>query len=201
VASRWPTPGVVLADASYWHQRQIEAVMRRVLATLDGRALHRRRQATIEPVFGQLKFNRQMGRFQRRGRAVCRSEWRLIAATHNLLKLYRHQIAAAPAAPLSNSACVAPGLRRHRGVSRQPRVNASARRICPASKLAICPRGPRWAAPRTRTSRPSRPTSRPPLCIDAPCLAILAHRDFPVPASVRLRLRTDQLPAPTLPLP
>jgi hypothetical protein len=120
-------PDVVLADAGYWHQRQIEAVvgdgirvlvspdsslrrgprpgwtgglydfMRRVLATPDGRALYRRRQATIEPVFGQLKFNRQMGRFQRRGRAACRSEWRLIAATHNLLKLHRHQIAAAPA--------------------------------------------------------------------------------------------------------
>ena len=118
---------VVLADAGYWHQRQIEALvsdgiqvlvapdsslrrgprpgwtgglydfMRRVLATPDGRALYRRRQATIEPVFGQLKFNRQIRRFQRRGRAACRSEWRLIAATHNLLKLHRHRIAAVPA--------------------------------------------------------------------------------------------------------
>jgi transposase len=118
-------PTVVLADAGYWHQRQIETVvsdgiqvlvspdsslrrgprpgwtgglydfMRRVLSTPDGRALYRRRQATIEPVFGQLKFNRQMGRFQRRGRAACRSEWRLIAATHNLLKLHRHQITTA----------------------------------------------------------------------------------------------------------
>jgi Transposase DDE domain len=52
--------------------------MRRVLATPDGRALYRRRQATIEPVFGQLNFNRQIRRFQRRGRAACRSEWRLI---------------------------------------------------------------------------------------------------------------------------
>ncbi len=119
-------PGVVLADAGYWHQRQIERVvsdiqvlvspdsslrrgarpgwtgglydfMRRVLATPDGRALYRQRQATIEPVFGQLKFNRQIRRFQRRGRAACRSEWRLIAATHNLLKLHRHRIAAVPA--------------------------------------------------------------------------------------------------------
>jgi hypothetical protein len=68
-----------------------------VLATPDGHDLYRRRQATIEPVFGQLKFNRQIRRFQRRGRAACRSEWRLIAATHNLLKLHRHQIAAIPA--------------------------------------------------------------------------------------------------------
>ena len=118
----------MVADAGYWHQRQIETivddgiqvlvspdsglrqgprpgwtgglydVMRRVLATPDGRALYRRRQARIEPVFGQLKFNRQISRFQRRGRAACRSEWRLIAATHNILKLHRHQIAAAPPA-------------------------------------------------------------------------------------------------------
>ena len=42
----------------------------------------------IEPVFGDIKFNRKLDRFQRRGRAACRSEWRLIAATHNLLKLH-----------------------------------------------------------------------------------------------------------------
>jgi predicted GTPase len=34
-------------------------------------------------------------RFQRRGRSACRSEWRLIAATHNLLKLHNHKLAAA----------------------------------------------------------------------------------------------------------
>jgi hypothetical protein len=120
-------PDVVLADAGYWHQRQIETVvadgiqvlvspdsslrrgarpgwtgglhdfMRRVLSSQGGRALYRQRQATIEPVFGQLKFNRQIRRFQRRGRAACRSEWRLVAATHNLLKLHHHRIAAIPA--------------------------------------------------------------------------------------------------------
>jgi hypothetical protein len=120
-------PDVVLADAGYWHQRQIEAVvsdgmqvlvppdaglrkgarpgwngglydfMRRVLATLDGRALYRQRQITIEPVFGQIKFNRQLRRFQRPGRSACRREWRFIAATHNLLKLHHHRLAAVPA--------------------------------------------------------------------------------------------------------
>jgi hypothetical protein len=44
-------------------------------------------------VFGQIKFNRQIRRFQRRGRAACRSEWRFIAATHNLLKLHRNRLA------------------------------------------------------------------------------------------------------------
>jgi hypothetical protein len=51
----------------------------------------------IEPVFAQIKQIRRAGRFKRRGRAAVRSEWRLIAATHNLMKLHRHTLAAAAA--------------------------------------------------------------------------------------------------------
>jgi hypothetical protein len=51
----------------------------------------------IEPVFANTKFNRRIDRFGRRGRSAVRSEWRLITATHNLLKLHKHQIAAAGA--------------------------------------------------------------------------------------------------------
>jgi transposase len=121
------SPEVVLADAGYWHKRQMESIvsrgtqvlippdsglrkgarpgwdkglyafMRRVLATEHGAELYRRRQATVEPVFAQMKFNRRLDRFIRRGRAPCRSEWRLIAATHNLLKLHSHQTALAAA--------------------------------------------------------------------------------------------------------
>jgi hypothetical protein len=43
------------------------------------------------------KFNRRCDRFQRRGRSTVRSEWRLIAATHNLLELWRHTTAPLPA--------------------------------------------------------------------------------------------------------
>ena len=71
--------------------------MRRVLQTDHGGALYRKRQATVEPVFGQIKFNRGITRFRRRGRSACRAEWRLITATHNLLKLHNHRIAAAGA--------------------------------------------------------------------------------------------------------
>jgi hypothetical protein len=118
-------PGVVLADAGYWHQRQMQQIagegiqvlvppdaglrrgprpgwtggmysfMRRVLATEHGQAFYRQRQITIEPVFGQIKSNRAIKRFHRRGRSACRSEWRLIAATHNVLKLHTHRLAAA----------------------------------------------------------------------------------------------------------
>ena len=69
--------------------------MRRVLATEAGGGLYSQRQWMVEPVFAQIKTNRRIDRFKRRGLAAARSEWRLIATTHNLLKLHRHQLAAA----------------------------------------------------------------------------------------------------------
>ena len=65
--------------------------MRRKLATQRGRRLYEQRRWMIEPVFGDIKENRGIRRFQRRGFEACASEWKLIAATHNLRKLYRHR--------------------------------------------------------------------------------------------------------------
>jgi hypothetical protein len=119
-------PEIVVADAGYWHQEQIEramadgvqvlvtpdgglrkgprrpgwdgglyAFMRAVINSEHGGALYKFRQQLIEPVFGHTKHNRQIHRFHRRGRAACRTEWRLITATHNLTKLHKHQLAIA----------------------------------------------------------------------------------------------------------
>jgi hypothetical protein len=71
--------------------------MRTVLQTDYGSGLYRRRKAMVEPVFAQTKHNRRIGSFQRRGRSAVRSEWRLITATHNLMKVHKHQLAAAAA--------------------------------------------------------------------------------------------------------
>jgi transposase len=120
-------PGVVLADAGYWSNGHIDSLrergmtpivapdghslagpkrgrrggpydfMRRVLATDKGADLYSRRQWMVEPVFAQIKAIRGIGRFKRRGRAAVRSEWRLIAATNNLLKLHKHALSAAAA--------------------------------------------------------------------------------------------------------
>jgi hypothetical protein len=68
--------------------------MRGVLASERGKDLYRRRQGLIEPLFANTKFNRKIYRFHRRGRSAVRSEWRLINATHNLLRLHNHRIAA-----------------------------------------------------------------------------------------------------------
>ena len=73
------------------------ASMRETLQSDYGGALYRRRKAMVEPVFAQTKHNRRINQFQRRGRSAARSEWRLITATHNLLKLYRRQMALATA--------------------------------------------------------------------------------------------------------
>jgi transposase len=117
-------PEVVLADAGYWSNDHIDALrergmipivapdstrhrvrknrlggpydfMRRVIATERGGALYSRRMPMVEPVFAQIKANRRIDRLKRRGRAAARSEWRLIATTHNLLKLYRSELAPA----------------------------------------------------------------------------------------------------------
>jgi transposase len=120
-------PEVVLADAGYWSNDHIDRLrergitplvapdadkrkgprktrlggaydfMRRVLKTSKGSDLYSCRQGMVEPVFADIKQNRRAGRFKRRGRAAVRSEWRLITATHNLLKLHRHTLATATA--------------------------------------------------------------------------------------------------------
>jgi len=64
-------------------------LMERKLLTERGRKLYKLRSQTVEPVFGQIKDVRGFDRFMRRGFDACRSEWSLICATHNLLKLWR----------------------------------------------------------------------------------------------------------------
>lgn len=64
--------------------------MARKLRTKPGRAAYRRRKAIVEPVFGQI-MTRQNGRnLLLRGKDAARAEWRLLAACHNLLKVFRH---------------------------------------------------------------------------------------------------------------
>ena len=64
--------------------------MRSVLSTDRGAALYKQRAQLIEPIFGDTKHNRGFTRFARRGRSAARTEWRLMATTHNLLKLHQH---------------------------------------------------------------------------------------------------------------
>jgi hypothetical protein len=117
-------PKVAVADAGYWHHEQMDSLaangvavlippdagkrkgarpgwqggrydwMRTVLATEAGQRLYGKRSQTVEPMFGHTKHNRGMSRFHRRGRSAGGTEWRLIAATHNLVKLHSHSLVA-----------------------------------------------------------------------------------------------------------
>ena len=69
--------------------------MRTVLGTELGKELYRKRQVSIEPVFGNTKHNRKIYRLNYRGRQLVRTEWRLVMLSHNLQKLHRHQLAVA----------------------------------------------------------------------------------------------------------
>ncbi len=64
-------------------------LMERKLLTERGRKLYKIRGKTVEPVFGQIKEALGFDRFMRRGIEACQSEWSLVCAVHNLLKLWR----------------------------------------------------------------------------------------------------------------
>jgi transposase len=64
--------------------------MARKLRTKPGRATYARRKAIVEPVFGQITTVQNGRRLLLRGIDGARGEWRLLAACHNLLKVFRH---------------------------------------------------------------------------------------------------------------
>jgi transposase len=77
----------------------LRAAMTAKLQSEQGKARYAKRQQTVEPVFGQVKDVRGARRFMRRGLRACAAEWKLLAGTHNLLKLWRHQTAGPLATP------------------------------------------------------------------------------------------------------
>lgn len=99
-------PELIIATKKDWKQRQalraadcprgripkglsLRERMERKLLTKRGRALHKKRGQIVEPIFGQIKNCRGILKFMRRGFEACAQEWKLICATHNLLKLWR----------------------------------------------------------------------------------------------------------------
>ena len=82
LASRGPIP----------KQATLTQRMERRLATKRVKAVYKKRAITVEPVFGQIKGARGITRFRRRGLDAARSEWLLIATTHNITKMWRASV-------------------------------------------------------------------------------------------------------------
>ena len=67
-------------------------LMAEKLRTESGRKLYAARKHIVEPVFGQIKSVRGFRKYLLRGWELVSAEWQLVCLTHNLLKIWRHQM-------------------------------------------------------------------------------------------------------------
>jgi len=64
--------------------------MKRKIDSPEGRRRYGRRFATVEPVFGNLRHNKQLNRFTLRGRRKVNTQWKLYCLVHNIEKLMNY---------------------------------------------------------------------------------------------------------------
>lgn len=64
--------------------------MKEAIDSDEGRALYGRRFATVEPVFGNLRYNKGLNRFTLRGQKKVDAQWKLFCLVHNIEKLARY---------------------------------------------------------------------------------------------------------------
>ncbi|MGH2907652.1 MAG: IS1182 family transposase [Solirubrobacterales bacterium] len=69
------------------------AQMKRRIDSPEGRWLYGQRFGTVEPVFGNLCYNKGLTRFTLRGRLKVDGQWKLFCLVHNIEKLARHGFA------------------------------------------------------------------------------------------------------------
>ncbi len=61
--------------------------MRRAIDSDKGRELYSQRIGTVEPVFGNIRHNKKLCRFNLRGRDKVNIQWHLYCMVHNIEKL------------------------------------------------------------------------------------------------------------------
>jgi hypothetical protein len=75
------------------HEKAQESASERMKRKIDtqlGREMIGRRFATVEPVFGNLRYNKGLNRFTLRGRQKVDGQWKLYCLVHNIEKLAHH---------------------------------------------------------------------------------------------------------------
>ena len=64
--------------------------MKQAIDSARGRRIYGRRMATVEPVFANLRHNKQLNRFTLRTQPKVNTQWNLYCLVHNIEKLARH---------------------------------------------------------------------------------------------------------------
>lgn len=64
--------------------------MKKRIDSAEGRAKYGRRFATVEPVFGNIRYNKRLDRFTLRGQKKVDAQWKLFCLVHNIEKLAHH---------------------------------------------------------------------------------------------------------------
>ena len=95
-------PTTILVDSGYENMEQIEQVqkpgglkkrrrqaMAKRMASKPARRIFRKRQQTVEPVFGIIKEVLGFGRFHLRALPKVESEWKLVCLIYNLKRLFK----------------------------------------------------------------------------------------------------------------
>jgi hypothetical protein len=93
------TPDVTqVRQVAMFHKRQTSPLkhteeMKQRIDSPEGRAMYGRRMGTVEPVFGNLRYNKSLGRFTLRGQQKVDIQWKLYCMVHNIEKLAHHRYA------------------------------------------------------------------------------------------------------------
>lgn len=82
-------------QVAFFHKHQASPLlyterMKQAIDSPEGRIRYGLRFATVEPVFGNLRHNKQLNRFTLRGRKKVDTQWKLYCLVHNIEKLAHH---------------------------------------------------------------------------------------------------------------
>lgn len=87
---RTPVRQVVFFTGKNRQPESYSARMKRRIDSAEGRRLYGQRFATVEPVFANLRHNKQLNRFTLRSRQKVDTQWKLYCLVHNIEKLAHH---------------------------------------------------------------------------------------------------------------
>lgn len=82
-------------QVAFFHTQQASPLpyterMKQAIDSPDGRRRYGQRMATVEPVFGNLRYNKKLDRFTLRGQDKVNTQWHLFCLVHNIEKLAHH---------------------------------------------------------------------------------------------------------------